>query len=69
MQLTNFWSSLHFGQEIGHLGSDVFFGLHCGGQKFGQPRRDVKFAKSFPPISKNRKERSILQNHLPQCST
>ena len=49
-----FWSSLHFGQEIGYLGSDdLFFGLHfialnCGGQKFGQQRGGVKFAKSSP---------------------
>ena len=69
-----FWSSLHFEQEIGHLGSDgPFFGLHfialhCGGQIFGQPRGGVKFAKSFlPPISKNGRKWSILQNHPPNA--
>ena len=68
-----FWSSLHFGQEIGHLGSDdLFFGLHfialhCGGQTFGQPCGGVKFAKSSPPISKNGKKWSILQNHPPNA--
>ena len=68
-----FWFSLHFGQEIGHQGSDdLFFGLHfialqCGGQKFGQPRGGVKVAKSSPPISKNGKKWSILQNHLPNA--
>ena len=52
-----FWSPLHFGQKIGHLASDdLFFGLHfialhCHGQKFGQPRWDVKFAKLSSPHS------------------
>ena len=56
-----FWSSLHFGQESGQLGSDdlLFFGLrfnalHCGGQKFGQSRGGVKFAK-LPPTPQSQK--------------
>ena len=44
-----------------------FIALHCGGQKFGQPRGDVKFAKSSPPISKNGKKWSLLQNHPPNA--
>ena len=50
--MTFFWSSLHFGLKIGHLGSDDLFfviALHCSGQKFGQPRGGVKFGKSSPP--------------------
>ena len=41
-----------------------FIALHCDGQKFGQPRGGVKFAKSSPP---NLKKWSILRNHSPNA--
>ena len=74
VEITFFWSSLHFGQVIGHLGSDdLFFGLHfialhCGGQKLGQPRGDVQFAKSSPHLEKWQKMFNFAESS-PQCST
>ena len=54
-----FWSLLHFGQEIGRVGSDDvfmfgfhFIALYCGGQKFGQSCGGVKFAQSSPQSRK-----------------
>ena len=66
--MTFFWSSLHFGQDIGLLGSDdLFFGLHfialhCSRQKFGQPREGgVKFAKSPPQSRKMAKNNQFCR--------
>ena len=40
--------------EMTFLGGNLhFIALHRGGQKFGQPRGGVTFAKSSPSISKN----------------
>ena len=39
-------------QKIRRSDAEPFSALHCGGQKIGQPRGGVKFAKLSLPISK-----------------
>ena len=66
-----FFFGLHFGQEIGHLGSDDLFlwsSLYFG-QKFGQLRGCVKFAKSSPQSRKMAKNGQFCRIIPPMLNT
>ena len=76
--MTFFWSSLHFGQEIGHLGSDDVFvgggGLFTSwhftvvGKTLGN-RAGVSNFLNYPPQLEKWQKMVNFAESSPQCST